>query len=248
MIRKFFGLYRVFALLVVMATLGNFGIAFAENASSTNYKVTDTQFGSGSVSDCSSSYCANATTGDLAVGKGSSSSYQAQFGAPQGSDSTTPLLEVIEVGGLNNLGILSSTSTATTSTTVKVRAYNISGYTIQISGTPPQEGTYTLKTPSTPTISQVGSEQFGINMVANTAPSAGADPVQVPDSSYSYGEPTSNYDTTNKFMYNQGDVIASSTSSTGETDYTISMILNISNTTPGGQYSGTYDAVVVPVY
>jgi hypothetical protein len=248
MIKRYFGQYRVFALLVAMVFVGNFGIASAEDASSTNYKVTDTQFGSGSVSDCSSSYCANATTGDLAAGDTNSTNFQAQAGSDDGSDAEVPLLEVIAIGGVNDLGTLSTTATATASSVVKVKAYDISGYVIEISGAAPNEESYHIHTPSTPTTSQVGTEQFGVNLVANTSPSVGADPVQIPNSSFSYGEPTSNYDTPNEFMYNNGDEVASSSVSSGETDYTVSMIMNISENTPGGQYTGTYSAVVVPVY
>jgi hypothetical protein len=241
-------IFRILTIVVVLALLGNFGVASAENASSTSYKVTDTQFGTGSGNGCSSSYCANDSAGNTATGAASSADVQTQFGANDDPGSDTPLLEVIEDGGSANLGILSTNSTATASTVVKVRAYNISGYTIQISGTPPSQGEHQLDTPSSPIASVPGTEQFGINLKANAAPSVGADPVQVPDSSFSYGSPTTNYNTANEFMYANNDAIAQSSSSTGETDYTISMILNVSNVTPGGQYTGSYNAVVVPVY
>lgn len=223
------------------------GVAWAEDANSPNYKITDTQFGAGAGAGCSADYCANSSTGGLTNGNSSSTNYQAQFGT-YSPGSSTPLLEVIENGGQISLGILSPTSTATATSEVKVRAYNIAGYTIQMSGASPSQGVHHLNTPSTPTTSQPGTEQFGINLVANTTPNVGAAPVQVPDSSFSYGTPESNYATTNKYMYNPGDAVASSPSSSGETDYTISMIFNISNSTPGGQYTGSYDAVVVPVY
>jgi hypothetical protein len=248
MITRFHGRYQVCALLMALVLVGNFGIVSAEDASSSDYKITDTQFGSGSVQDCSTTYCANGTAGDLTAGSTSSPTFKAEGGSDDGSDADVPLLEVIELGGVNDLGTLSTTATATASSQLKVLAYNISGYTVEIAGTAPNMGSYVVNTPSSPTASLVGTEQFGVNLVANTDPSVGANPVQVPDTSFSYGEPTSNYDTPNKFMYNNGDEIASSTTSSGETDYTVSMIMNISENTPGGQYTGNYNAVVVPVY
>jgi hypothetical protein len=245
MIRRHVRMYPGAVFFAVVILLCNFGVASAENAASTNYQVTDTQFGSGSVDGCSTSYCANGTAGDLTTGSAKSTSYQAEFGS---DTQDMPLLEVIANGGNNNLGTLSSSSTATASTVVKVRAYEISGYTIQISGTAPSDGTHTLDNLSSPTASHAGTEQFGMNLEANTTPSVGTNPVQVPDSTFSFGTAASNYNTANEFTYNNGDIVAQSTSSSGETDYTISMIINISNVTPAGQYSGSYSAVVVPVY
>jgi hypothetical protein len=91
---------------------------------------------------------------------------------------------------------------------------------------------------TTPTISSVGTEQFGINLVANTAPTTfGANPSQAPDASFSFGQAAAGYDTPNYFKYVTGDTIAYSNKSSGETDYTISYLFNVSNATPGGQYT-----------
>ncbi len=241
--------YRIviLALAILLAWGLSFGVSWAEDASSSNYKVTNTQFGAGSGSGCSTSYCANSSAGTVGGNNGSSTSYQAQF-TTQTPGSDTPLLEVIEDSGQVNLGIIDPNSTATVTNQVKVKAYNVSGYTLQISGAPPSQGYHSLTPLSTPTASHPGTEQFGINLAANTTPNVGTAPAQVPDSSFSFGVPTSNYGTANKFMYNDGDAIASSSSSSGETDYTLSMIFNVSYLTPGGQYTGAYNTVVVPVY
>jgi hypothetical protein len=90
---------------------------------------------------------------------------------------------------------------------------------------------------STPTASIPGTEQFGMNLVANTSPiTFGANPSQNPSSVFSFGAAASGYNTANLYKYVQGSTIASSNSSSGETDYTISYIYNISNSTPGGYY------------
>jgi hypothetical protein len=69
---------------------------------------------------------------------------------------------------------------------------------------------------------------------------------QVPSDSLSFGEVAPDYQTANLFKYVNGDMIASSAVETGRTDYTVSMIVNISNKTPAGHYSGDYSAIVIP--
>ena len=56
------------------------------------------------------------------------------------------------------------------------------------------------------------------------------------------------YDTVNNFRYNTGDTIAQSDSSSGQTDYTISYIVNISPITEAGLYVFSQDLVVVGTY
>lgn len=181
----------------------------------------------------------------MATGGGASTNYSATFGPVTGTD---PLLEVIINPGVSNLGDFSSTATATKTTVVKIRSYLSSGYILQIVGDPPKISGHTLTALSLPTASTPGVEQFGINAVANTSPNIGAAPVQVPSSQFSYGVVNSGYNTANLFKYVSGDTVAHSSVASGETDYTISVIVNISNTTPAGHYTADYAAVVVPVY
>ncbi len=136
-----------------------------------------------------------------------------------------------------------------TTGTFSVKTYLASGYIVQIASDPPDNGgTHQLNTMSGPSLSSPGTEQFGINLVANTTAcgspqNIGADPVQVPDSTFSYGTAASGYDQCGKFKYNKGDVIAQSTKSSGETDYTISFLYNISTGTTDGIY--VYHGVIV---
>lgn len=220
--------------------------AFATTSSSSNYQVTETNFGaSSSQQSCSSQYCAKVSIGDMASGRSVSGGGSAVFGAITSSD---PLLEVIVEPGISNLGNLSTTQTATKTTLVKIRSYLSDGYMLQITGSAPKYGNHTLSTLTSPTASSPGTEQFGINLVANSTPSVGAGAVQVPDSQTSFGVVNDDYKTANKFMYVPGDVVAHSNTSSGETDYTISIIVNISSTTPAGHYAGDFSAVVIPVF
>jgi len=254
--------YGLVAMLAFMVSLGFVGTAAAtQTSNSSHYSVTETQFGSGSgLQNCSASYCAKTSTGDTAVGSAGSDSYSAQLGSNTTSE---PLVEVTVGGGSQNLGILDSDTTGTTTMLVKVRDYLTNGYVLQIAGAPPSQGSHTLTTLTTPSTSQPGTEQFGINLAANSTPSIGANPVQVPSGSVSFGQvisgddtlqgtnPNSDegyFDAADLFMYKDGDIVARSTTSSGETDYTVSMILNVSNVTPGGHYVGTYSAVVTPIF
>jgi hypothetical protein len=233
-------------LLAVIVCFGGAKTVMAETSSSTNYKVTETDFSSGSVlNSCSGTYCATSSVGDTAIGTAASSNQTAQFGPISNSE---PLLEVIVIAGASNLGVLSTSATSTKTTTIKVRNYLSSGYIMQVTGDPPKYDGHTLASLSTPTASSPGTEQFGINLAANTSPTVGANPQQVPDSTTSFGVVADNYKTPNLFMFASGDVIATSPKQSGETDYTISMIVNVSSGTPAGHYSGDFSAVVIPTY
>ena len=245
--------------LTLLANLFSFRIAAAtcsqdQQSCSTTYGVGEYYFGSGGSLDttCSTTYCAAQTLGETGAGLTSSTNYAAQAGFEVNREPSLQfLVNVMSV----NLGVLSSTATATATATFSVESYLASGYVVETISPPPSDGVHTLAVPATPTASAVGTEQFGINLVNNlttcTPPAPanfGANPVQVPSSSYSYGAAAANYATCGKFMYNSGDTIASSSQSSGETDYTISYIANISSITPAGLYTMSQVLVAVPTY
>jgi hypothetical protein len=153
-----------------------------------------------------------------------------------------------------NFGTLSTASTATSTATFQVKAYLASGYQVVTSSPAPKNSTYTMASPSSPTANATGTEQFGINLVANNScggglpGSLGASPVQVPDSTFSFGAAASGYNTACQFKYVNGDTIASSSKSSGETDYTISYIMNINSVTPGGTYNMAHNLVATATY
>lgn len=215
----------------------------AEISTSPNYQMTETQFNAGtSLNSCSGNYCAQATLGSMGTG----STGTAQFG-PITPD--RPALEVIVEPGTSYLGVLTPEDTATKTMIVKVRSYLSNGYFLQITGSPLKYGSHTLATPGSPTASVAGTEQFGINAVANTAPrELGANPVQVPSSDFAYGEVLASYATPNQYMYQSGDTVARSLTASGQTEYTISMIINVAANTPAGLYTSDFSAVVIPMY
>lgn len=232
-------------LAVGIILAGGATTVFATNSSSDHYQITESQFSGGSNQDsCSQAYCARATIGDAnsVTPKQSSSSFTAT------SQDSTPVIQMIIDPGESNLGTLTSEHTATKVTTIRISTYLSGGYILQIIGDPPKFNGHTLATPTTPTASQVGTEQFGINLVANTSSNVGVAPAQVPDAGTVFGEPTADYKTSNLFKYVSGDVVAHSLTDSGRTDYTLSTIVNISNSTPAGHYSGDFSAIVMPAY
>ena len=255
-------LKRIFIVLVlaVLVSSGFVGYSAAacvtgEQSCSSNYAVGQIFFGSGGSLDttCSTTYCAKQSVGEITVGNTSDGSkYQAQAGF--NVDRQPSLTFIVNTASVN-MGVLSSTTTATGTASFSVKSYLSSGYSVITESQPPQNGSYTMKALSAPTASSAGTEQFGINLVANTtggscnAPANfGANPLQVPSTSFSYGVAASGYNTCGLFQYIPGSIIASSSESSGETDYTISYIMNISPVTPGGQYSMNQILVATPTF
>ena len=235
--------YKNIAKVLVLSVLVAFSsgaIASASQSSSASYSIDNTFFGSGGTLDdtCSSSYCAKQSLGETAVGASNSASYGIQAGNNTDRDT---YLEMKVNSSSTNLGQLSTGQASYTTGTFSVKAYLASGYTVVNASPGPTYATHTLANIATPNASAVGTEQFGINLVANNAGCGapgtfGADPIQAPDSTFGFGQAAAGYDTCGLFKYNNHDVIAYSNSSSGETDYTISYLFNISNVTPAGEY------------
>jgi len=217
---------------------------------SNSYGVDEVFMGSGGANDMSSSsYQGRASLGDTGVGNSASSSYQSYAGFTTTSD---PYIELI-VNSINtDLGYLSTTNASTTTATFTVRTYLASGYTVVNGSDPPlntQPPTRYLNALASPTAYSAGTEQFGINLVANTAPTTfGANPQQIPGATYSYGAAATGYDTANVFKYVKGDIIASSASSSGSTQYTVSYMYSISEATPAGQYNFNHIVIATSTY
>ena len=136
-----------------------------------------------------------------------------------------------------DLGTMSPSSTKTASTSFSVKAYLAHGYSVVNASDSPANNSYNLQTINAPAAANVGTEQFGMNLVANTNPvTFGANPTRNPDASFSFGQVAADYSSPNLYKYAKGDTVAYSTSSTSATNYTISYIFNVSTVTPGGQY------------
>lgn len=224
------------------------GLAFAQYTSN-NYKVNETFFGAGGdLQDQSNNYQAKTSVGELGVGNVSSPHFQAYAGF---NTTNTVFLDLRVNGGTFDLGILDTSQAKAVTTTFTVEDYLSNGYTVQLLGNTPTNTSHQLTPMSTAGSSQPGTEQFGINLAANNLSGIGvfgAGPAQLPDSTFGFGSASSPYNTSNVFKYVDGDTIASSSKSSGVTQYTLSMIANVSQTTPGGAYGTSMYIRAIPEY
>lgn len=241
----------VSAIAVPVAIMGS--ASAAPTYTSTTYGVDEVFMGSGGVNDASSaSYKARASLGDTGVGNGASANFQAYGGFTTTPD---PYIEVTVTDPNVDLGILSSATTAATTATFSVRTYLASGYNVVNGSDPPVTGggMHYLTNLTSPTASATNTEQFGINIAANTVPASLTVPsatpvVQVPSAAYSFGTAAAGYNTANFYKYVKGDTIASSSKSSGTTTYVISYIYNITPVTPAGVYIFRHSLVATSTY
>ncbi|HXH26351.1 MAG TPA: hypothetical protein VNG90_00485 [Candidatus Acidoferrum sp.] len=239
---------RAQLLVLVGLTVASFWPLPLVAGSSNNYQIQeDFVGGGGGINGTSPSFqAADTLGGGAAVGDSNATHQRTQTGATTTSD---PALTFLVSTSSVSLGSLNTSLTRTGTASFSVLNYTSYGYTVSVLGSPPNNGVHTLTGLSSPTASSIGTEQFGINLVANSLPSTfGADPSQVPSSSFSFGAAAAGYNSANSYKYVSGNTIASAVKSSGQTTYTISYIANIANSTPGGSYSGNETLVVVGTY
>ncbi len=224
----------------------------AQTSSSPSYRVDETLFGTGGELDATSpSFRAHSSLGSLGVGFSSSTNYDMEAGFLTTNE---PFLELFVNNTIVDLGNLTNTTTGTGSGVFWVRTYNSGSYVVQTMSQPPtSEGGAVLNAKSTLGAPSIGTEEFGINLVDNSSPDIGANPLNVPDNSFADGTAETGYNTVNQFKYGVGDIIARSPATAGNqavgrTDYTISYIANISSITEAGSYSMFHDIVVTATY
>lgn len=226
--------------------------AFAQY-SSPNYRIDQTFFGTGGELDSSSAnYRAKTTVGELGVGNTGSANYQLYAGFNTTDD---PFLEFVVTGANIDLGYLSTSQVKTATGNFSIRAWQTNGYVVRTESDPPTnaQGGHQLAPLASQTASSPGTEQFGINLIKNTnfcgaGCDLGDNPQQLPDSTFSFGQAATGYNTANLFKYQKGDIVARSTSSTSVTSFTVSYIFNIDTTSESGQYTFGHVLVATATY
>ena len=241
--------YVKMLLLIASFVVLGASTVLAETTQSPNFELSEPEFGAGSALEtCSGNYCAQASIGDTGGGSASDGVSTATFSGGLGAV-TEPLFEVIVDPGVSHLGVLSTDATAYKTSSIKIRTYMSDGYTVQLIGDPPRYGEHVLQAPSSPTASTPGTEQFAINATTNNLPDeVGANPTYEPSSEMSFGYAMPDYATSNMFKYQSGDVIAKSDKESGQTNYTLTMIVNVGGSTPAGHFTGEYSVVVIPAF
>lgn len=221
---------------------------------SSNYSINESYIGPGGDSQgISTSYKTDGSTlGDTGVGNSGSANFQTNSGYDTTDD---PRLSFTVNTSSINLGTLSTTVATTATATFSVLNYTSYGYVVSMVGSTPSNSGHALTALATDTASANGVEQFGVNAVANTSPvSVGANPVQDISGSTTFGFGRAGtgagtpYAQANLYRYVAGETIASAPKSSGITNYTMTMMTNISLLTPGGKYSGPMTLICTGTY
>lgn len=135
----------------------------------------------------------------------------------------------------SDMGQLSAKSTLLAQSQMAVGTNATGGFAITANGAPLSAGTNVIDSPTIPTPSQQGSNQFGINLVANNAPVIGSDP----EGSWTNAVPSPDYGIVNKYKYVPGDVVAYSPDVSLMKKFTVSYIVNSSPDLRAGVYTTT---------
>ncbi len=238
---------RAVTLLLILVVLGTAPASVGAQSSSGSYKIDESSFSSGSnIESSSASYTGRTSAGNLGVGNAESVTYQSYAGY------ITPEEEYVELVvplSVIDMGIIEPGTPGTGTATFTARAYLNDVYVIVSPRDSPtlEGGTEMIDPITTAAAFDANAEQFGMNLVANTSPVVqGANPALQPNSTFAYGEAATGYDTADLYQYNQGDIIAQSVDrGYGETQYTISYIMNVTAVTPAGRYVMEQDLVIL---
>lgn len=234
--------------IALLFMIGVITIVSSNNAyadpQSNSYRLSESAIGSGSqVQASSANFKASDAVGDIAIGNSGSSNFQVNSGNKTPND---PNLAVSINSGSIAFPNFSAATPSVATASFSVLNYTSWGYVVQLIGTPPTNSGKTIPAMTTSGPSQVGVEQFGINLVANTAPSSfGTNPN---NNQYGFGSASPNYGTPNSFRFVSGETVALASKSSGITDYTISYLVNVAGLTPGGQYTTNQTLIVTGTY
>jgi hypothetical protein len=138
------------------------------------------------------------------------------------------------VGNEINFGNFSPNTTSDATSQFVVATNAAHGYSVSVNGNTMTSGNYVIQNLTKPTKSYVGSSQFGINIVKNSNPSVGIDPV-----GNGIGEPTLAYANPNYYTFNDGDTVVSSTLPSDYNEFTATYLVNVSSDQSEGVYATT---------
>ena len=169
-------------------------------------------------------------------------------------------------GGITFNQLFSPISTASAVSRMAASTNAGTGYIITVNGPTLVSGGNSIAGLATPTASQVGVAQFGLNLRANTSAAAPAFPGTSPLNSADIdsvsnvglnlnGRPTADYGLVDTFKFLDGDPVADSnfdnTASPDPTNaqiYTVSYIANVPGSQPAGNYVSTLTYICTPTY
>lgn len=153
--------------------------------------------------------------------------------------------EVVDnCGGTNeiyetDMGEITPETTLTAYSQMAVGTNASAGFSIIAQGTPLSAGTNVIPGLEQPTLSQVGTNQFGINLVENTEPTIGINP----EGDWANAVAAGDYSQPNHFKYVSGDEVAYSPNVSLMKKFTVSYIVNASRSLRPGVYTTTVNFI-----
>ena len=139
----------------------------------------------------------------------------------------------------HDMGQLNENQTLTAQSQMAVGTNASGGFAITANGGLMAAGTNVINSPTIPTYSDPGTDQFGINLVENTIPVIGSDP----EGTWANAVPSADYSVPNKYKYVSGDVVAYSPNVSLMRKFTVSYILNSSKSLRAGVYTTTINYI-----
>ncbi len=142
-----------------------------------------------------------------------------------------------------DFGELEPDLTAITSTQFSGATNDTAGFVTYLNGTTMTSGSNVINALSSNQPSNPGTNQFGLNLRANTNPSAGVEP----DGSGS-STATVNYNIPDSFRFVDGEALTSSAIPTDFRRFTATYIVNVINGQPAGVYSTTLTFTAIAAF
>lgn len=139
----------------------------------------------------------------------------------------------------SDMGVLDRGTTLSAQSQMAVGTNASGGFVITANGQPLTAGTNVIDGLPAPAPSVKGTNQFGINLVANNEIGVGRDPEGI----WANAVPNAAYGQPNRYKYNSGDVIAYSPNVSLMKKFTISYIVNTSPTLKAGVYTTTINYI-----
>lgn len=137
-------------------------------------------------------------------------------------------------GAYIDLGIMGPTVTKFDTSQFSIATNDYTGFVAYVMGNTMTAGNIIIPRLTTPSQSTVGVSQFGINLRDNGNPDVGSEPFGLGS-----GAPAANYNTPNQYMFESGNILASSPISTDFTRMTVSYIVNVNDLQNPGRYNTT---------
>ncbi|MGH7218487.1 MAG: hypothetical protein ACREGE_03555 [Candidatus Microsaccharimonas sp.] len=113
------------------------------------------------------------------------------------------------------------------------------GFAITVNGTSLTAGTNVIDPSETPTPNSPGQNQFGINLVENDELNLGSNP----EGAWTNAQPSPEYSIPNQYLFNSGDVIATSPSVSLMRKFTVSYVVNANPDLRAGLYTTTINYI-----